>query len=72
MHANLWLLYSDIRANMGNTQSDLSISFGSGNMLLSNKEKKLPRSADGKMRSLDFVLLRHVWIICIVTAGLIN
>lgn len=36
---------------MGNTQSDLSISFGSGNMLLSNKEKKLPRSADGKMRS---------------------
>lgn len=72
MHTSLWLLYSDIRASMGNAQSDLSNSFGSCNMLLSNKEKKSPSSAEGKMRSLIFALLWHVWIICIVTTGLIN
>lgn len=53
-------LAADIRANMGNNQSDLSISLGMCNMLLSNKEKKLPSRAEGKMRSLFLVLLRRV------------
>lgn len=52
------------RENMGNTQSNMSTSFGSRNLLLSNKETKLPSNAEGKACSLFWVLMRPVWFIC--------
>lgn len=48
------------RENMGNTQSDMSISFGSRNLLLSNKETKLSSNAEGKTCALFWVLMRQV------------
>lgn len=48
------------RENMGNTQSNMSISFGSRNLLLSNKETKLPSNAEGKTCSLFWVLMQQV------------
>lgn len=60
------------RENMGNTQSNMSISFGSRNLLLSNKETKLPGNAEGKTCSLFWVLMQQVWFICIVTKDLMK
>lgn len=57
---------------MGNAQSDPPISFGSRNLLLSNKEKKLPSSAKGKSCSLFWALLYCAWFICNVTIDVID